>query len=98
MKKSRIIETAIDDNGCSYIFSDQKKDGWQIPGHTITDLFFSEKSPPCMMQTNCKFEDINFNLSPGEIRFFRSDIHRAHRGLVPYILYMNGYLIPLIYQ
>ena len=71
---NRIIETAIDENGNSYIFSDKKQEGWSLPGHTITDLFFSNQCPPNMLATHQEITDKNFNLKPGQIRFFRSDI------------------------
>src|SRR3990167_9996678 len=74
MTNTRIVETAIDENGNSYIFSDKEQSGWDLQGHTITDLFFSEKCPPDMLETNHEIEDKNFNLKPGQIRFFRSDI------------------------
>jgi mannose-6-phosphate isomerase-like protein (cupin superfamily) len=74
MIKTRIIETAIDENGSSYIFSDKEQTGWDLPGHTITDLFFSEECPPDMLATHHEIEDKNFNLKLGQIRFFRSDI------------------------
>jgi mannose-6-phosphate isomerase-like protein (cupin superfamily) len=74
MIKTRIVETAIDKNGNSYIFSDKEQAGWNLPGHTITDLFFSEQCPPNMLETNHEIEDKNFNLKPGQLRFFRSDI------------------------
>ena len=74
MTKSRIIETAIDDHGNSYIFSDKEQAEWDLPGHIITDLFFSEQCPPDMLATNHKMEDKNFNLKPGQLRFFRTDI------------------------
>src|SRR5690348_7428194 len=74
MISTRIIETAIDENGNSYIFSDKEKEGWELPGHIITDLFFNEQCPPNMLATNCEMEDKNFNLKPGQLRFFRSDI------------------------
>lgn len=44
MIKTRVVETAIDEQGESYVFSDQE------------------------------MEDKNFNLKPGQLRFFRSDI------------------------
>lgn len=74
MTKTRMIETAIDEHGDSYIFSDQLKEGWDLPGHIITDLFFSEHSPPNMLSSSIEIEDKNFNLKPGQLRFFRSDI------------------------
>ncbi|OGT45304.1 MAG: hypothetical protein A3E83_08555 [Gammaproteobacteria bacterium RIFCSPHIGHO2_12_FULL_41_20] len=74
MIKTRIIETAIDENGNSYIFLDKEQTGWDLPGHTITDLFFSEQCPPDMLATNHEMEDKNFNLKPNQLRFFRSDI------------------------
>ena len=74
MTKNRIIETAIDHKGDSYIFSDKKQTGWSLEGHVITDLFFSNKCPPDMLETDQPLEDKNFNLKPGQLRFFRSDI------------------------
>ena len=74
MVKTRIVETAIDENGDSYISSDKEQAGWDLAGHTITDLFFSEQCPPDMLATNQEMQDKNFNLIPGQIRFFRSDI------------------------
>jgi hypothetical protein len=74
MIKTRIIETAIDTNGDSYIFSDEQMPGWDLGGHTITDLFFSGQCPPDMLATNHQMQDKNFNLKPGQLRFFRSDI------------------------
>jgi hypothetical protein len=38
MIKTRMIETAIDENGNSYIFSDKEKSGWNLPGHIIVEL------------------------------------------------------------
>jgi mannose-6-phosphate isomerase-like protein (cupin superfamily) len=72
---TRIIETAIDDKGDSYIFSDKEQAGWDLAGHTITDLFFSKQCPPDMLATNQEIKDRSFNLNPGEIRFIRSDIY-----------------------
>jgi len=74
MTTTRIIETAIDDKGDAYVFSDKQQAGWEMLGHTITDLFFSKQSPPDMLMTNEEIENKNFNLKPGQIRFFRSDI------------------------
>lgn len=74
MNKTRVIETAIDEKGDSYIFSDKEQMGWKLPGHVITDLFFSETCPPNMLAANHEIEDKNFNLQPGQLRFFRSDI------------------------
>lgn len=74
MNNTRIIETAINENGHSYIFSDKQQKGWNLPGYIITDLFFSDQYPPCMLATNDKITNSDFNLNPGEIRFFRSDI------------------------
>ncbi|OGT67898.1 MAG: hypothetical protein A3J38_02215 [Gammaproteobacteria bacterium RIFCSPHIGHO2_12_FULL_45_9] len=72
--KTRIVETAIDHEGNAYIFSDQAQPGWDLGGHTITDLFFSQHCPPDMLATSENMEDKNFNLLPGQLRFFRSDI------------------------
>lgn len=74
MIKTRIIETAIDEKGDSFIFSDKQQTGWDLMGHTITDLFFSEQCPPDMLVSNHEIEDKNFNLKPNQLRFFRSDI------------------------
>jgi mannose-6-phosphate isomerase-like protein (cupin superfamily) len=74
MIKTRIIETAIDHKGDSYIFSDKEQTGWDLGGHTITDLFFSKKCPPDMLETDQEMENKNFNLKPGQLRFFRSDV------------------------
>jgi len=74
MTHTRVIETAIDENGESYIFSDKKQIGWELGGHTITDFFFSSSTPPDMMKTSEVIEDKNFNLKPGQLRFFRSNI------------------------
>jgi len=74
MTTTRIIETAIDNQGDSYIFSDKKQAGWDLAGHTITDLFFNSQCPPDMLATSQEITDKNFNLNPGEIRFIRSDI------------------------
>ena len=74
MRKTRIVETAIDDQGRSYIYSDKKQEGWDLSGHTITDLFFGKKCPPDMLKESIEIPDRNFNLKPGQIRFFRSDI------------------------
>lgn len=74
MTTTRIIETAIDEKGDSYIFSDKEQAGWDLAGHTITDLFFSKQCPPDMLATSQEKEDKNFNLNPGEIRFIRSDV------------------------
>jgi hypothetical protein len=74
MTKTRIVETAIDHLGNSYVFSDKNQAGWDLEGHTITDLFFSKKCPPDMLKTSEEMEDKTFNLKPGELRFFRSDI------------------------
>lgn len=40
MVKTRVVETAIDQEGNSYIFSDKNQEGWGLPGHVITDLFY----------------------------------------------------------
>jgi hypothetical protein len=74
MIKTRIVETAIDTSGDSTVFSDKEQEGWEIGGHTITDMFFSGKTPPDMMVTSQEMDDKNFNLKPGQLRFFRSDI------------------------
>lgn len=74
MNKTRIVETAIDDKGDSYVFSNKEQAGWDVSGHIITDLFFSKECPPDMLATTHALEDKNFNLKPGQLRFFRSDI------------------------
>ena len=63
MIKTRIVETAIDDKGESYIFSDTKMSGWDLGGHTITDMFFSDTCPPDMLLESQEMQDKNFNLS-----------------------------------
>jgi len=75
MSTTRVVETAIDDYGDSYIYSDDQKSGWELPGHVITDLFFSNQNPPDMLAKNIDINDKNFNLKPGQIRFFRSDVY-----------------------
>lgn len=74
MTTTRIIETAINENGDSYIFSDRAQSGWDLAGHTITELFFSQQNPPDMLTSAAELHDRNFNLKPGQLRFFRSDI------------------------
>ncbi len=39
MTNTRIVETAIDENGNPYIYSDKQQAGFKMPGHIITDLF-----------------------------------------------------------
>ena len=74
MIRTRVIETAIDENGLSYIFSDKQQTSWELAGHNITEFFFSSSTPPQMMESSGILEDKSFNLKPGELRFFRSDI------------------------
>jgi mannose-6-phosphate isomerase-like protein (cupin superfamily) len=70
----KLIETAINEQGESYIHTISEPKGWTIPGHTITDIFFTKTSPLSMMAECDELSDKNFNLKPGEIRFFRTDI------------------------
>lgn len=74
MSRTRVVETAIDHKGDPYIFSDKIQVGWDLGGFTITDLFFSEKCPPDMLESSQEMEDKGFNLKPGQVRFFRSDV------------------------
>ena len=74
MIKTHVIETAIDDKGDSYIFSDKQIPGWDLGGHTMTDMFFSATCPPDMLSASQEMDDKGFNLKPGQLRFFRSDI------------------------
>lgn len=71
----KLIETAIDNQGNSYIYSQTTPQGWELPGHIITDLFFSEKLPSSMLDSGDTLTDRHFNLKPGQLRFFRSDIY-----------------------
>jgi hypothetical protein len=79
MNETRVVETAMNAQGESYIFSDAKKKGWDLAGHKITDLFFGEQCPPDMEQPSKEIADKNFNLKPGQIRFFRSDIPNTQK-------------------
>jgi mannose-6-phosphate isomerase-like protein (cupin superfamily) len=71
----KFIETAIDKEGRSYIYSQTEPHGWPITGHIITDLFFSNQCPSDILASSAQDFDRNFNLKPGQIRFFRSDIY-----------------------
>lgn len=70
----KLVETAINHDGESYVYSITEPNGWELPGHLITDFYFSKQSPPLMLATTDELKDKNFNLQPGEVRFFRSDI------------------------
>ncbi|WP_108650718.1 cupin domain-containing protein [Dongshaea marina] len=70
---NKVVETAIDEKGRSYLVSEELQEGWALPGHTITDLF-SAVTEPKMDDSVSALTDKNFNLNPGEIRFIRSDI------------------------
>lgn len=70
----KLVETAINDKGESYAYAVTEPQGWDLAGHIITDFFFSKQTPPPMLASSDDLSDRNFNLKPGEIRFFRSDI------------------------
>lgn len=69
----KIVETAINKDGQSVVFKQEEACSWDLEGHLITDLFFNHSFPE-MDKTSDIINDRNFNLAPGEIRFFRSDI------------------------
>ena len=75
----KLIETAIDESGESYIYKNENIQGWPFPGHVITDIFLSKNCPPDMMESSVTLDDKNFNLKPGEVRFFRTDMEPTHQ-------------------
>jgi hypothetical protein len=70
----KLVETAINDTGESYIHAITEPKGWEIAEHVITELFYAKKTPPNMLESSESITDYNFNLQPGELRFIRSDI------------------------
>lgn len=74
----KLVETAINDRGDSYIYSQTNPHAWQMKGHLVTDLYFSPCCPPDLMTNDYKIENLDFNLSPGQVRFFRTDIYPTY--------------------
>lgn len=75
----KLIETAIDDKGESYICAQSEPKGKEFTGHILTDLFFANNIPPDILVSSAEHAAENFNLAPGEIRFLRSDVYPSKR-------------------
>lgn len=72
---SRVVETAINADGISHVASDRIEKAWEVGGGAdITELFHSPRFIQDMSTLNEeKEEPSNFNLKPGQIRFFRNN-------------------------
>ena len=73
MNTNKTVETAINNQGDSYIVRTSEQSGWSLQGHTISELF-SAVEAPSMLDCTPTLSNTDFNLKPGEVRFIRSDI------------------------
>ena len=70
-----LIETGLDKSGTSIILSHQSHERWGFPGYKISDLYFSTSTPPNPSLEGDKLGKLDFNLKPGEVRFFQTIVN-----------------------
>lgn len=76
----QLVETGINEKGESYIYSCSTPEKWNMAGHLITDLSFSKQNPSFTFEEKNLIQQApeDFNLMPGQIRFFKTEIKPTH--------------------